>query len=189
MRFLTDQTSIPVPFILHSGTKGDIPLGLSPFVMMEYIEHDTKMYDALNRPGCPKEERGILDPSIDEDRLEMLYGQLAGIQLQLSRPSIPRIGSLSQNDDLGGNTPAIVNEYERPCTSGRFSAFETTRHTYDIRHSFFIPGSPCRSKHRTSGSPTARCRGVCRRLSTEVCGATTVPEACQGQAPHQSIAR
>lgn len=30
----------------------------------------------------------------------MLYGQLAGILLQLSRASIPRIESLSQNDDF-----------------------------------------------------------------------------------------
>lgn len=32
MRFLTDQTSIPVPFVLHSGMKVEIPLGLSPFI-------------------------------------------------------------------------------------------------------------------------------------------------------------
>ncbi|KAJ5790769.1 uncharacterized protein N7518_007780 [Penicillium psychrosexuale] len=100
MRFLADQTSIPVPFILHSGTKEESPLGLSPFIIMDYIDHETKMYDALNTPGCPKGQRGILDPEIDEDRLEMLYGQLAGILLQLSLLSFPRIGSLSQTDDF-----------------------------------------------------------------------------------------
>lgn len=100
MRFLADQTSIPIPFILHSGTKKESPLELSPFIIMDYIEHETKMYDALNTPECPKEERGILDPSIDEDRLEILYGQLAGILIQLSTPSLPRIGSLSQTDDF-----------------------------------------------------------------------------------------
>jgi hypothetical protein len=40
--------------------------------MRDYIEHETKMYDAPNTLGCPKEERGILDPNIDEDKLEML---------------------------------------------------------------------------------------------------------------------
>ena len=100
MRFLTDQTSIPVPFVLHSGTKKECPLELSPFIIMDYIEHETKMYDALNIPGCPTDERGILDPDINEGRLEMLYGQLAGILLQLSTPSLPRIGSLSQIDDF-----------------------------------------------------------------------------------------
>lgn len=38
VRFLIDQTSIPVPFILHLGTK-ESPLKLSPFIMMNYIEH------------------------------------------------------------------------------------------------------------------------------------------------------
>ncbi|OJJ88604.1 uncharacterized protein ASPGLDRAFT_63460 [Aspergillus glaucus CBS 516.65] len=81
MRFLMDQTSIPVPFILHSGTKKGSPLELSPFIMVDYIEHETKMYDALNISGCLKEERGILDPNIDQDRLGILYGQMAGILL------------------------------------------------------------------------------------------------------------
>ncbi|KAJ5146129.1 uncharacterized protein N7515_000693 [Penicillium bovifimosum] len=100
MRYLADQTSIPVPFVIHSGTKKESPLQLSPFIIMEYIEHETKMYDALNTPGCPIEERGILDPNIAEDRLEMLYGQLADILLQLSMPSLPHIGSLNQIDDF-----------------------------------------------------------------------------------------
>ncbi|RMJ28406.1 Phosphotransferase enzyme family [Aspergillus sp. HF37] len=100
MRFLADQTSISVPFILHSGTNKESPLELSPFIIMDYIEHETKMYDALNTPGCPKEERGILDPNIDERRLETMYEQLACILLQLSAPSFLRIGSLSQIDDF-----------------------------------------------------------------------------------------
>jgi hypothetical protein len=58
------------------------------------------MYNALNTPGCPTEERGILDPNITEDRLEMLYGQLADILLWLSTPFLPHIGSLSQIDDF-----------------------------------------------------------------------------------------
>ncbi|KAJ9233421.1 hypothetical protein DTO169E5_7011 [Paecilomyces variotii] len=100
MRFLADQTSIPVPFILHSGTKKESPLELGPFIMMDYVAHETKMYDALITPGCPTEERGILDPNIDEAKLEMLYGQLSDILLQLSTPSLSRIGSLSQIDDF-----------------------------------------------------------------------------------------
>ncbi|GKZ18574.1 hypothetical protein AbraIFM66951_003455 [Aspergillus brasiliensis] len=100
MRFLTDRTSIPIPFVYHSGTKKECPLELSPFIMMNYIEHKTKMYNALNTPRCPIEERGVLDPAISEDRLKMLYGEMAGILLQLSIPSLPRIGSLSQIDDF-----------------------------------------------------------------------------------------
>lgn len=100
MGFLMDQTSIPILFILHSGTRKEIPLELSPFIMMDYIEHETKTYDALNKPECPKKDRRILNPNIDQDRLEMLYGQLAGILLRISIPSLPRTGSLNQIDDF-----------------------------------------------------------------------------------------
>ncbi|KAJ5715788.1 uncharacterized protein N7483_012969 [Penicillium malachiteum] len=100
MRFIRDQTSVPVPFVLHSDTKEESPLGLSPFIIMEYVEHETKMYAALNTPGCPVEQRGVPNPNIDEATLEMLYGQLAGVLLQLARPSLPRIGSLSQTNEF-----------------------------------------------------------------------------------------
>lgn len=100
MRYISDQTSIPVPFILHSGTREESPLKLSPFIMMSHIEHTTTMYDALNTPGCLNEERGVLNPNIEEDQLRMLYTQLAKILLQLSRPEFPKIGSLGQVDDF-----------------------------------------------------------------------------------------
>ncbi|KAJ5088849.1 hypothetical protein N7456_012465 [Penicillium angulare] len=100
MRFIADQTSIPVPFILHSGSKDECPLNFSPFIIMDYIPHETKMYAALNRPECPKDERGVLNPDIDEEKLEFLYGQLAGVLLQLSKAVFPCIGSLSQVDDF-----------------------------------------------------------------------------------------
>ncbi|KAJ6119238.1 hypothetical protein N7523_003518 [Penicillium sp. IBT 18751x] len=74
------------------------PLNLSPFIMMSHIEHKTSMYDALNTPGCPTEERGVFDPNIEEDQLGMLYTRLAKILLQLSRPGFPKIGSLIQVD-------------------------------------------------------------------------------------------
>ncbi|GKZ29709.1 hypothetical protein AbraIFM66950_006219 [Aspergillus brasiliensis] len=48
----------------------------------------------------PYRKRGVLDPAISEDRLKMLYGEMAGILLQLSIPSLSRIGSLSQIDDF-----------------------------------------------------------------------------------------
>lgn len=90
MRYISDHTSIPVPFVLHSGTREESPLNLSPFIMMSHIERTTTMYDALNTPGCPNEERGVLDPNIDEGQLEMLYTQLAKTLLQLSKPEFPK---------------------------------------------------------------------------------------------------
>ncbi|KAJ9376737.1 hypothetical protein DTO063F5_8639 [Paecilomyces variotii] len=100
MRYIYDQTSIPVPFVHHWGSKKESPLELGPFIIMEYIEHDTNLYDALNTPGCPKEDRGILDPDVSKAKSEALYREVASILLQLSRLSLPQIGSLDQIDDF-----------------------------------------------------------------------------------------
>ncbi|KAL4785307.1 kinase-like domain-containing protein [Aspergillus varians] len=106
MRYISHHTSIPVPLVHRSGSKKESPLGLSPFIIMDYIEHDTCMYDALNTPGCPKGDRGTLDSDISEEKLEALYREVADVLLQLSRPSLPRIGSLDQVDDFTWNVTA-----------------------------------------------------------------------------------
>ncbi|GLA32171.1 hypothetical protein AnigIFM63326_011310 [Aspergillus niger] len=100
MRYIYDQTSIPVPFVNHWGSRKESPRGLGPFIIMDYIEHKKSMYDALNVPRCPGEQRGILDPHISEAKLEALYGEVATILLKLSQPNLPRIGSLHQVDDF-----------------------------------------------------------------------------------------
>ncbi|KAJ6139306.1 Aminoglycoside phosphotransferase [Penicillium samsonianum] len=102
MRYILDQTSIPVPFVLHWGTRKDGPLNpeLGPFIIMEYMDHHTNMYDVLNMPGRPRASRGIIGRGFDEDKLEGLYGELANVLLRLSQPSLSRIGSLSQIDDF-----------------------------------------------------------------------------------------
>lgn len=68
---------------------------------MEYIKHDMNMGDALNSPDLTKDDRLVLDPNIDLDKLEKLYGQFASILLQLWRLPLPenKIGSLVQVDD------------------------------------------------------------------------------------------
>jgi hypothetical protein len=62
-----NQTYNPVVFVLHSRTK-ESPFELSPFIMMDCIEHETKTHDALNTPGCPKEERRNLDSNIGQQK-------------------------------------------------------------------------------------------------------------------------
>jgi aminoglycoside phosphotransferase (APT) family kinase protein len=100
MRYIYDQTSIPVPFVHHYASRKKSLLELGPVIIMDYIEHATSMYDSLNRPECSKEDRGALDQNISEAKLEALYSEVASILLQLSRPSLPRIGSLNQVDDF-----------------------------------------------------------------------------------------
>lgn len=58
-------------------------MGRGYFIVLEYVEHEYDISDALNMPGIPYEDLPILGPSIDEERLRKLYGQIADVLLQL----------------------------------------------------------------------------------------------------------
>ncbi len=100
IKYIQDHTTIPVPFILHWGTKEESPLGLGPFIIMEYINHEMDMGTALNTPGRGTQDRPLIDPNINPAKLEMLYRQMADILLQLSKLEFPAIGSLEQTDEF-----------------------------------------------------------------------------------------
>ena len=67
-------------------------LCLGPFIIMDRIDHANDMSDVLNTPGFAIEDRPILDPNINDAKLELLYRQLAGVLLQLSTLQLPGIG-------------------------------------------------------------------------------------------------
>lgn len=140
MRYIADNTTIPVPFVLHYGTADESPGKLGPFIIMEYIDNSGDMVDALNAPGRPSNEKPVLDPKIDEEKLEFLYGQMADIMLQLSKCDFSRIGCLGvRNRDSGDSDLDItcrplsfnvaqlgevggVPHFELPATSRTFSS-------------------------------------------------------------------
>lgn len=97
MRYVAANTTIPVPKICHWGTAEENPLGLGPFMIMEYIEHDTTLSHALNDPILGSTDSHSLDPNISMEKLEFLYRQMANILLQLSTLSFTRIGSLVED--------------------------------------------------------------------------------------------
>lgn len=99
MRYVREHTSIPIPRVIYRGRADESQLCLGPFIIKEYVPHDSTMYVSLNPPERPTNLRGVLDPDIAEDKLETLYRQLADILLKMSMPFFPRIGSLKQNDD------------------------------------------------------------------------------------------
>ncbi|KAL9127442.1 MAG: hypothetical protein Q9217_003679 [Psora testacea] len=98
MRFLEQNTSIPVPHVIYYGTKDESPCGLGPFIIMDYIEHTHDLVDALNTPGLTLNDRPVLDPHISTERLEFVYSQMCDILLELHKHSFTRIGSLSGTD-------------------------------------------------------------------------------------------
>lgn len=98
MRYVAAKTTIPVPKVYH-GTGRENPTGLGPFIIMDYVEHETTMSDALNDPLLGPDEHHVLDNNISEQTLTFLYRQMANIILQLSTLSFPQIGSLVQDKD------------------------------------------------------------------------------------------
>lgn len=84
-RFLERHTTIPVPHILHYGMTKESPDELGPFIIMEYVEHEYDLVDALNTPGIPVHERPVLDNQISEERLTFAYGQMADMKSLLVR--------------------------------------------------------------------------------------------------------
>lgn len=99
MRYVKANTTIPVPEIYHYGTAAENPTHLGPFIIMEYIDHDRTLSDALNDPQRKAGESHVLDANISEQKLEFLYQQMADIVLQLSTLSFSQIGSMLQNQD------------------------------------------------------------------------------------------
>ncbi|KAM0303906.1 hypothetical protein ACHAPM_003479 [Fusarium culmorum] len=98
MRLVAEQTTIPVPKIYHFGVAADNPLGPGSFIIMDYIEHESTMSDAMVDPNLAPGEDHVLDPNIEEEKLEFFYRQLADILLQLSKIQFDRVGSLLQDE-------------------------------------------------------------------------------------------
>ncbi|KAJ5707841.1 hypothetical protein N7488_007642 [Penicillium malachiteum] len=73
MRCIHQHTTIPVPFISHWGPNEKDPLGLGPFIIMEYINHTMDVGDTLNTPRLMIKDRPILDPKIDNAKPKLLY--------------------------------------------------------------------------------------------------------------------
>ncbi|KAG9252416.1 phosphotransferase family protein [Emericellopsis atlantica] len=113
IRHIATHTTIPVLHIYHHRTAAENPTGLGPFIIMDYIDHHQNMSRALADPGRDIGERPVLDPNITEGKLELLYGQIANILLQLSTLKFPRLGSLMEEEGVGsvsvGGRPLISN--------------------------------------------------------------------------------
>lgn len=108
MRYISENTTIPVPFTLHYGMKEESPGGLGPFIIMEWVENAGDLVDITNKPGLAFEDPPILDPAINEEILERVYRQMADILLQLSQCKFPAIGSLNFPNNDGENDAKVM---------------------------------------------------------------------------------
>ncbi|RGP75970.1 phosphotransferase family [Fusarium sporotrichioides] len=98
IKYVSANTAIPVPKIYHRGTAHENPLGLGPFMIIEYIVHETTLSHVLNDPSLDPTDSHSLDHKISDEKLEFLYRQMANIVLQLSTMSFPKIGPLVEDE-------------------------------------------------------------------------------------------
>ncbi|EFR04010.1 hypothetical protein MGYG_07015 [Nannizzia gypsea CBS 118893] len=165
MRFIKENTRIPVPTILDWGMQG--PCDMGPYILMEFISSSSNLTAKLRKPGFAREDRPILDPNIDESKLELLYGQMADIMLQLSRCSHSKIGCLSAESDgqtitkrpltmnmnelvqLGGYPRADLPSSPFISTSDHFYSLAKTHYTHlsTQRNDAIQSEEDCRNKY------------------------------------------
>ncbi|CAI7600821.1 unnamed protein product [Penicillium glandicola] len=82
------NTTIPVPTVHAWGLAEANPLGLGPFILMEFIEGVT-IQDVFGGG-----EGGLLKTDIPNTDLETIYRQMANFTVQLFKIDLPRIGTL-----------------------------------------------------------------------------------------------
>ncbi|KAI1816473.1 phosphotransferase family protein [Poronia punctata] len=120
MRCIAARTTIPVPKVYYHGTAAENPAGSGPFIIMEYIDHEMTLSEALNDPAIEGNDNHMLDANITEEKLDYAYRQMADILLQLSTVTFDQIGSLVEDEDgdfsVGG----------RPLTQNMNSLMEFT---------------------------------------------------------------
>lgn len=110
MQYLREHTSLPVPRVLDVGLGESSPGQIGPYIIMEFAE-GCDLSDVLQQPTDDIFEPIVLDPNIDNAKLDFVYEQIAGFLLEISRLKFPAIGALSKDDVSGGWTVA-----KRPLT-------------------------------------------------------------------------
>ncbi|KAF2759875.1 hypothetical protein EJ05DRAFT_531274 [Pseudovirgaria hyperparasitica] len=112
MTFIREKTTIPVPRIRHWGLSRANPLGVGPFIIMDYIEGVSLTSFLIKRD--PELQFSHVREDVDDETLETLYRQFANILLQLFQHDFERIGSL----------PALKTGFDVPIRPLTFKAHD-----------------------------------------------------------------
>ncbi|KAK1770070.1 phosphotransferase enzyme family protein [Phialemonium atrogriseum] len=89
---IREGTSIPVPKVQAWGPAARNPLGLGPFIIMDFID-GVSLSDVLKDPNAKRPMR-LMREDISDDNIEAIYKQFANFLLQLFKLDFDRIGSL-----------------------------------------------------------------------------------------------
>ncbi|CAG7558097.1 unnamed protein product [Fusarium equiseti] len=131
LEYLSKNTTIPVPRLHSWGLTSESPHQLGPFIIMDYIE-GTLLSTVLKKSATDDHDSMVLDPAIDNAKLDTIYRQIAEYLLQLSQISFGRIGAFSKHGDTWSVTdrPLTYNMNELATVAG-FPADAFPTSTFD----------------------------------------------------------
>ncbi|KAI9704074.1 MAG: hypothetical protein M1836_006935 [Candelina mexicana] len=110
MKYLSQNTTIPLPRVISWGLTEESPQQLGPFIIMEYVE-GTRLSTILKQPTENNQDDVVLNPDIDNTILDFVYDQIAEYMLQLSELDFTKIGAISE--DTASNSWSVTG---RPLT-------------------------------------------------------------------------
>lgn len=109
MNLIRQQTTIPIPNVKAWGLAADNPLGIGPFIMMDFIEGVT-VDDILQDPDAR-----IMRQDVSERVIEAIFRQMVGFLLQLQKLDFSSIGSLTSKSETNSDGFAATL-HSRPMT-------------------------------------------------------------------------
>lgn len=146
MNYLCEYTSIPVPRVHHWDLTEESPHQLGPYIIEDFMEGEN-LGDLLKKPTQNEAETAILDPDIDEAKLNIIYEQVAGFMLELSRLEFPRIGAISKDTSSGQwnvTDPPLTYDMNEVVTLAGFPADHfTTMESFGSASDYFSARAQC----------------------------------------------
>ncbi|KAJ5177114.1 uncharacterized protein N7482_002991 [Penicillium canariense] len=113
LNLISDRTTIPVPRVQAWGPAASNPLGLGPFIMMDFI-NGVSLLDILQDPNA--EHSRVMREDISESDIEVIYRQMTNFLLQLFKLDFDRIGSLpSPHPEAQSPTPPRPLTFKAHC--------------------------------------------------------------------------
>lgn len=105
LNLIRNRTTIPVPKVQAWGPATTNPLGLGPFIVIDFV-NGVSLSDLLQDPNAERPSR-VMREDISESDIEFIYRQLANFLLQLFKLDFDQIGSLPspQTDAQSPTTP------------------------------------------------------------------------------------
>ena len=150
MNYLSKYTSIPIPCVYHWGCTKESPQQLGPFMIEEFIEGEN-LGDILKKSTDNEADPAILDPAIDEAKLNIVYEQIAGFMLELSRLEFSRIGAISKDTVSGEWTiaePSLTYDMNEVVGFTGFPAnYFTTMPSFSRSSDYFAARAQCLQAH------------------------------------------